>query len=95
MDDHVRFSGTKYEKGNNTYNGNHYNLKCGENCSKIRGVSELSKVTVKIDFEPRSAGDSIYADRTPEWGIDGSPVIEPQSGDRWKPGARDRADRTG
>jgi len=27
MDDHVRFSGTKYEKGNNTYNGNHY--KCG------------------------------------------------------------------
>jgi hypothetical protein len=32
MDDHVRFSGTKYEKGNNTNNGNHY--KCGENCSK-------------------------------------------------------------
>ena len=30
-----RFSGTKYEKGNNTYSCNHY--KCGENCSKIRG----------------------------------------------------------
>ena len=35
MDDHVRFSGTKYAKGNNNKNGNHY--KCGENCSKIRG----------------------------------------------------------
>ena len=34
MDEHVRFSGTKYAKGNNTYNGNHY--KCGENCSKIK-----------------------------------------------------------
>jgi hypothetical protein len=32
MDDHVRFSGTKYAKGNNNKNGNHY--ECGENCSK-------------------------------------------------------------
>ena len=31
----MRFSGTKYAKGNNNKNGNHY--KCGENCSKIRG----------------------------------------------------------
>ena len=35
MDDHVRFSGTKYEKGNNIKCGDH--CKCGENCSKIRG----------------------------------------------------------
>ena len=33
MDNHVRFSGTKYEKGNNTNRGNHY--KCGKSNLKL------------------------------------------------------------
>jgi hypothetical protein len=35
MDDHVRFSGTKYEKGTNIECGNHY--KCGAHRGKIVG----------------------------------------------------------
>ncbi len=32
IDDHMRFSGTKYAKGNNTYRRNHYNVvsHCGK-----------------------------------------------------------------
>ena len=37
MDDHVRFNGTKYEKGNNNTHRNRY--KCGENCNKIMDPS--------------------------------------------------------
>jgi hypothetical protein len=35
MDDHVRFSGTKYEKGNNNKHRNH--CKCGAHRSKLVG----------------------------------------------------------
>ena len=45
MDEHVRFSGTKYEKGNNTYNGhgNHYE-------TFIRGRTPRPHVSESLQF---------------------------------------------
>ena len=54
MDEHVRFSGTKYAKGNNTYNGNHY--ECGEKCSTNKTIisyhhwdSEVARVAAALE----------------------------------------------
>jgi hypothetical protein len=61
MDDHVPFSGTKYEKGNKTSNGNH--CKCGENCSKIRGHTPSPPrlgVTSIHDLSPQSSIATVY-----------------------------------
>ena len=64
MDDHVRFSGTKYEKGNKNKNGNHY--KCGAHRQRAAVINTHTVVkscvfsfSAELDPQtPTSRGDT-------------------------------------
>jgi len=62
MDDHVRFSGTKYEKGNNIKCGDH--CKCGEN---IRGRTPRPRTNEHQSLSATPLPSSVHSDWLETW----------------------------